>query len=416
MCIVEHIPFVAVGLGTAFTVIWGVADPVMAFAEIKTFTADGYYIMGDGPEENMTVAKERARVDAMRVATELAGVYVESISETKNGRLTRDEIRTISANVIEVQSDDVKIEVVNDNIIRIHCHMVAKVKADNVAEQLLKDRGALAEAVRKNKELEDRLEAVNEELRRIKSDYKNASEFEKNYLINEIKVNEDKFLAFEWNEKGVEYYAKGLFENALDCYQKSIEFDSKYASPWCNIGSVYNNWNLPEKALVYLYAAVKLDSKNVSAWNNMGHAYLLMGYLDKAIECCEKALSINQNLSKPWDNMCHIYIDKKNYCKAIECGLRAVDLAPDDIMALNNLGVAFNRNKQHDKAVEYIKRAIKLSPKSPSLWNNLGNVYFDMGQYKDAVYAFNKAMELNPTNKLYRDNYEVAYKQMHLYK
>ena len=99
---IQQIPFAALGMGAAFTILWGVADPVAVFAEVKVVEADGYYIMGDGPEESQAVAKERARADAKRVASEQAGLYVESITEIKKSKLSRDEIRTISANVLEV--------------------------------------------------------------------------------------------------------------------------------------------------------------------------------------------------------------------------------------------------------------------------------------------------------------------------
>ena len=61
MQIIHQAPLSALGLGAAFSVIWGVADPVAALAEVRVIEADGYYIMGEGPEENAAVAKERAQ-------------------------------------------------------------------------------------------------------------------------------------------------------------------------------------------------------------------------------------------------------------------------------------------------------------------------------------------------------------------
>ena len=51
-------------------------------------------VMGDWPEENAAVAKERARADARRAASEQVGLYVAGMTEVKKGKLTRDEIRT----------------------------------------------------------------------------------------------------------------------------------------------------------------------------------------------------------------------------------------------------------------------------------------------------------------------------------
>ena len=105
------------GAGAAFTILWDVADPVAAYAEVKIVEADGYYIMGDGPEENQAVAKERAQAYAKRAASEQAGIYVESIYEVKMSKLTRDEIRTISANVMEVQETEITPEVLGGTTI-----------------------------------------------------------------------------------------------------------------------------------------------------------------------------------------------------------------------------------------------------------------------------------------------------------
>ena len=42
MQIIHQAPLAALGLGAAFTVIWGVADPVAALAEVRVIEADGY--------------------------------------------------------------------------------------------------------------------------------------------------------------------------------------------------------------------------------------------------------------------------------------------------------------------------------------------------------------------------------------
>ena len=61
-------------------------------AEVKTIEADGMYIMGDGTLESPSVARERARDDAKRAASEKASVYVESLTEVKDGAVTEDHV------------------------------------------------------------------------------------------------------------------------------------------------------------------------------------------------------------------------------------------------------------------------------------------------------------------------------------
>jgi len=52
--------------------------------------ADGVYLMGDN--DTPKSARDAARNEAMRAATEQAGVYIESTSEVQGYALTRDEI------------------------------------------------------------------------------------------------------------------------------------------------------------------------------------------------------------------------------------------------------------------------------------------------------------------------------------
>ena len=66
-----------------------------ASAERRTIEADGSSQVGDGMEENHSVAKQRAEETAKRRASEEAALYLESTSEEKLGYLTKDEIRVI---------------------------------------------------------------------------------------------------------------------------------------------------------------------------------------------------------------------------------------------------------------------------------------------------------------------------------
>ena len=50
----------------------------------------------------MAVAKEYTKARARRAASEKAGIFVAGLYEVKMGKLTRDEVRTISSNVLEV--------------------------------------------------------------------------------------------------------------------------------------------------------------------------------------------------------------------------------------------------------------------------------------------------------------------------
>ena len=55
--------------------------------------------------ENLGVSKERAKADAMRNASEKAGVYVKNYTRTKNLTLEEDIIETMTANILKLVED-----------------------------------------------------------------------------------------------------------------------------------------------------------------------------------------------------------------------------------------------------------------------------------------------------------------------
>ena len=86
------------------------AAAVCAAPEI--IEADGVYVMGDS--DTPKTARDAARTEAMRAATERAGIYIESTSEVQGYTLTRDEVRTVAAAVLRVLDEKVTPELVGD--------------------------------------------------------------------------------------------------------------------------------------------------------------------------------------------------------------------------------------------------------------------------------------------------------------
>lgn len=117
-------------------------------AEIRTVEADGFYQMGDGMAENQAIAKERARVEAVRNAGEQAAAYVESFTAVSNGIETKDDVRLMTAAVLEVKDVKYSPLVVGDSI-KFQCHVVAVVDTDKVKEKIQEDNMTLKSSLQK---------------------------------------------------------------------------------------------------------------------------------------------------------------------------------------------------------------------------------------------------------------------------
>jgi TPR repeat protein len=77
------------------------AAPLVASAEVRTFTATHTYILGD--HDSKDDARQRCLLEAKRKILEQAGVYIESASEVQNFDLTKDKITSFAAAVMQVK-------------------------------------------------------------------------------------------------------------------------------------------------------------------------------------------------------------------------------------------------------------------------------------------------------------------------
>lgn len=83
------------------TLILIVFVPRSIFAEQRLVEAEGLYIESQAMEEDY-VCYTKAKNEALRQATEQAGVYIKSVAYSKNYTLTSDEIESIAAGNIKV--------------------------------------------------------------------------------------------------------------------------------------------------------------------------------------------------------------------------------------------------------------------------------------------------------------------------
>lgn len=363
-----------------------------AFAEIVE--ADGEYFMGDGTEENQVVAKERARKEALRNASERVCVLVESFSEVIDGELNQDEIRTISANVLKVISSTVRPAVVGETVKYI-CHITVSVEKENVLNYINQNsKGDIEDATRRIRELEEENKRIREENERIKKEFKTANETERKRLNEEIKRNERQFTALQYTEQGEAYYAKRNYSKAVETLNKAIEINPDYPNAWAWLGAVYNDFGNTDKAIECNDKAIALDPKNAPAWNNLGVSYNHLGDMNRSIECYQKAIDFDSTFVYPWSNLGRSYAESGNFNKAIEYCNKGVELNPKIAYPWICLGMAWQSGGNNAKALEYCQKAVEVDPKFQLAWSFLGDAYLAAGNKIKADECFNTSNNL----------------------
>lgn len=87
-----------------------------------------------------------------------------------------------------------------------------------------------------------------------------------------------------YNYLGLAYHRKGLEDNAIASFQKSIALNPYYANAHVNIGVSYYEKGLLDRAIGHFRHAIQIDPKHADAHLNLGIAYGDKGMMEEAYQ------------------------------------------------------------------------------------------------------------------------------------
>ena len=238
-----------------------------ASAEVKIIETEATYRMGgDGIEESLPIAKERALEKAKRLAADEAGFYIETHSESIKGKLTKDKITVIAASIMELIGEpeyDSKMIDSKKLTIDITCKIKVKVDTSKINLENIQDK----EKLLKNVEDKDkRIKELEEELNRLKSQSGVAtSEGQKQQIQKAFDENQRKFLIAK-------------YERDIDIYDFSSEIDVKSMLETAN-------------------KLTDIDPLNTAAFLATVYCYRVQDQMQKTIDYCKDIIKLNSSPS-----------------------------------------------------------------------------------------------------------------------
>ncbi|MGE0004777.1 MAG: tetratricopeptide repeat protein [Parvibaculaceae bacterium] len=170
-------------------------------------------------------------------------------------------------------------------------------------------------------------------------------------------------LAIAYLNRGLEYFDKGHYDQAISDYSASLALDPRNADVYNNRGIAYQAKRDYARAIGDFDAAIALNPRHALAYNNRGIAHADRGELDLAIASYDGAIGIDLYYAG----------------------------------AYNNRGYAYARKGEYDRAVEDFGRAIRLDPRDALAYRNRARVNQNRGRYELAIADYRTALELRPS-------------------
>lgn len=99
-----------------------------------------------------------------------------------------------------------------------------------------------------------------------------------------------------YNNRGLLYMEKNLYDLAIKDYNTAIEYHPRYAEAYNNRGYAFIKKSEYQNALNDLISAIKIDRGYADAYANRCFTYINMGELVKAESDCNKVISLDKEL------------------------------------------------------------------------------------------------------------------------
>ncbi len=146
--------------------------PISSFAKTKVVYATHKTVMGDNDSKNDV--RQMCFLEAKRTLLEKAGTYIESHTNVRDFRITKDEISTYAAAILKVEVVKEEWKLVNENL-AIVMRVKATVDTDYVERQLAKIKQDVA-LQNELKSQQKRLAELEQKLATFQKELKSADE------------------------------------------------------------------------------------------------------------------------------------------------------------------------------------------------------------------------------------------------
>jgi tetratricopeptide (TPR) repeat protein len=311
--------------------------PVQSLAASKVFEREYTYSASEA--DSKLTCRVIALEQVKRLLLEELGTYLQSISEVKDGVLTKDEIVTLTAGVVRT-------EIISEHWDGKVYSLKARIKADpdyviKAINRLHKDRQKskdLEESQARAKQYLNEIERLKQELAKAKGEALKRKQIEYGQAVKDLSAE-------DWVERGISFGNSQQYNEAIKAFTNALELNPRYANAYYNRGVVWTDKGNCDKAIADYNKALEINPRYSKAYNNRGNAWARKGNHDRAIADYNKALEINPRLAEAYYNRGVNWASKGKYDRAITDYNRALEINPRDAEAYYNRGGVHGQTK-----------------------------------------------------------------------
>lgn len=141
-------------------------------------------------------------------------------------------------------------------------------------------------------------------------------------------------------------FMKMKYAEALNYYEKALEFDRKFKQAYIKLGITLTALGKFEKALEHFQKGKKRFPDYSGIYAKTAMVFVKMGRMEDAADEYNKALSLQPVNAEVHNNLANVLTKQKRFAEAIEHYRRALEINPNFELAFNNLNVLLRIKKE----------------------------------------------------------------------
>lgn len=169
-------------------------------------------------------------------------------------------------------------------------------------------------------------------------------------------------MAIAYLNRGLEYFDKGYYDQAINDYSASIALNPKNADVYNNRGNAYHAKRDYDRAIGDFNQAIAIDPVHALAYNNRAIAYGTRGELDRAIEDYSQAVALNPAYASAYSNRGNIFFRKGEFDRALADFDQAIVINPKSALFYRNRAKAYQELRLYERAIADYRRSLELKP------------------------------------------------------
>lgn len=205
--------------------------------------------------------------------------------------------------------------------------------------------------------------------------------------------------ALELFQKGVDLQQRGLFDNAIEEYEKALKLEPENIDVQVNLAAACLQKGVAERAVKILHAVLVRDPENSPALYNLGKALFYREDYDAALTVFKKAALIlpGDNDIKKMISGCLRSLGK--YRDSVDIMLGLIEMIASDVSALLELAGDLKMLERFDEALEVFRRASTVACDSIEPLKGIYECQMRLGNRERAMTALKRAIMIEPSNQ-----------------